>query len=107
MTIGEGSGPTLGGVHVWSFERAGDGVPAILLLSAAAHGCVLPPENLEISADWIGGAVRAVERNRQSARPRERKKRRDPGPGGRPGRPGTACAAEDGRRRITCFIFFL
>ena len=59
MTIGDGEGPTMGGVHVWSFERSGKS--DILLLSAAAHGCVLPPENLEISAEWIGGVIRRIE----------------------------------------------
>ena len=45
---------------MWSFERASGPWPSILLLSAAAHGCVLPPENLEVSAEWIGAAVAAV-----------------------------------------------
>jgi len=71
MTIGVNeSGPTLGYIDVWEFqiasgsgatpdEQRGDDQPAkrarggghrVLMVSGAAHGCVLPPENCQVKS---------------------------------------------------------
>ena len=52
-------GPRLAQATVWRFSRArGDDV---VLFSIPVHGTTLGPENLVISADWPGAAVRAIE----------------------------------------------
>ncbi len=52
-------GPTLGEATVWRFAREGKG--DVALFSIPIHGTTLGGENLWISAEWMGVAVREVE----------------------------------------------
>lgn len=52
-------GQTLGEATVWRFRRGA--ADDVVLWSVPVHGTVLGGDNLEISAEWMGDAVRKVE----------------------------------------------
>lgn len=52
-------GPRLAEATVWRLERAS--ADDIVLFTIPVHGTTLGPENLMISAEWMGAAVRDVE----------------------------------------------
>lgn len=52
-------GPTLGEATVWRFRREGE--TDLVLWSIPMHGTTLGGENLLISAEWMGMAVREIE----------------------------------------------
>jgi hypothetical protein len=53
-------GPTLHEVTLWQVARAGAG--RIVLFTAPFHGVTMGPGNLYVSAEWMGAAVRELER---------------------------------------------
>ena len=53
-------GPRLAVLTAWRFAR--EGRPDIALWSIPIHGTTVGPENLEISAEWMGNAVARFER---------------------------------------------
>ncbi|MCD6520451.1 MAG: neutral/alkaline non-lysosomal ceramidase N-terminal domain-containing protein [Anaerolineae bacterium] len=52
-------GPRLAEVTIWRFSR--QQAPDILLFSLPIHGTVLGADNLFLSAEWMGAAVRKIE----------------------------------------------
>ena len=52
-------GPRLAEVDVWYFAREERG--DIVLFSTPVHGTTLGPENLLLSSEWMGAAVRGIE----------------------------------------------
>ena len=59
-------GARLAEATVWHLERAGR--DDVILFSLPVHGTVCGPENLLISAEWMGEAVRRIERARPGCR---------------------------------------
>ena len=59
-------GARLAEVTVWRFARS----PAldVVVFSIPIHGTTLGPENLQISAEWMGAAVRSFERSEPDTR---------------------------------------
>lgn len=53
-------GATLAEVTVWRFSR--EGAKDVVLFSAPVHGTTMGGENLMISAEWMGAAVREIEK---------------------------------------------
>ena len=59
-------GPTLPEVTVWRLAR--DGAPDLVFFSIPMHGTTLGGENLYISAEWMGVAVRHLEETHPGVR---------------------------------------
>lgn len=59
-------GPRLPEMTVWRFSRPAG--PDVVLFSTAMHGTTLGGENLSISAEWMGAAVRCLEAESPEAR---------------------------------------